>query len=151
LESLEESRQPHERLEAWQMVGQDPYALCRLVDDGCPHTEPVELRAPQEPYAGGPLPFSPRHTPSLADCYFVLALVHNAERRVGRFSPFPPDNERALIFYYAQLSHASRFSASDQLALDDCLARVEADLRETRQDQEPGPERDQSSEGQAKE
>jgi hypothetical protein len=82
----------------------------------------------QEPYDGGLLPFTSRYTPSLADCYFVLALVHNADRRgPGRINPFPPDDEEAIRFYYAQLAHVSHLSASDQLTLDDCLARVEAD------------------------
>jgi hypothetical protein len=63
----------------------------------------------------------------LADCYFVLALIHNADRRrPDRINPFPPDGEEAR-FYYAQLLHVRDFSARDQLTLEDCLARVEAD------------------------
>jgi hypothetical protein len=112
----------------WQFDRQDPYALCRLADDGCPQLEPQELGGGPEPYDGGALPFSSSHTLSLADCYFVLILVHNAERRSGRFNPFQTTDARAEIYYFAQLSTISQLSANDRVTLGDCLARVEADM-----------------------
>jgi hypothetical protein len=110
-ESYRESRQRHELWAAWHRV-----------EDG------------QEPYAGGPLPFSSRHPLSLADCYLVLALVHNAERRdAGRINPFSPDDEDGLRFYEAQQTHVHKLRQCDRMTLDDCLARIEA----TRPEQPP--------------
>jgi hypothetical protein len=101
---------------------------------------PPDFGSDREPYAGGPLPFSPRHELSLADCYLVLALVHDADRRDGgRISPFrcddgrgpaaDPDGVAESIFWVAQASHLPGLRAGDQGTLDECLARVEDDLR----------------------
>jgi hypothetical protein len=177
-ESFRESRQRHELHKAWQKGREEylsrawshrtarrrkpPAEGWELVQDRVFSSKgrktkrwveawvPPEFGDGREPYAGGPLPFSSRHTLSLADCYFVLALVHDAERRgPGRINPFPPEDVKGLNFYDAQLSHVCHLSASDQLTLEDCLARVEADLCETGQGQKAGPGRDQSGEGQA--
>lgn len=138
-ESFLESRLRHRQLENWQNARQQPcYALDRLADDGCPHVEVPELGDGQRPYAGGPLPFSSRHGLSLADTYFVLALIHDADRRdAGRINPFGPDagyeltilsaEEQEWRFWYVQALHVSTLRASDQVTLDGCLARVEAD------------------------
>ncbi len=145
-------------------------SLERLVDDGCPIVEPaaqgeglrlirgniplpdcsavkrVEVWVPRslvpgpEPYVGGPLPFSPRHRLSLADAYFVLAVVHDSVRRdAGLISPFDSDEyERAnwispdtqeSIFWYVMGGHVLKFRTTDQVALDECIARVIADLK----------------------
>jgi hypothetical protein len=93
---------------------------------------PPQFGDSQEPYVGGPLPFSPRHALSLADCYLVFALVHDAERRdASRIDPFPSGGEEGLRFYHANLTNIYGLSNRDQLTLDDCLARVEADLSAT--------------------
>jgi nucleoside phosphorylase len=138
-ESFQESRLRHKQLHDWQKDRQEPYALNRLADDGCPYAAP-ELRNGQEPYAGGPLPFSSRHALSLADAYFVLALIHDADRRdAGRINPFGPDDEPELtypsdagqewVFWHIMASHVSTLRASDQITLDNCLAQIEDDLR----------------------
>jgi hypothetical protein len=158
-ESLLESRERHERHRAWQ-AGRDRY-LAKAADDPAadgpdPPAEgwervlgrtfsatgkettlvavwvPPELADDQEPYDGGPLPLSPRHRLSLADCFFVLALVHDAQRREGRIDPFPPDDAGGLAFFAAQQSRVVSLSLRDELTLDDCLRRVEADLERDR-------------------
>ncbi len=128
-ESFLEIRQRNQRLEDRRISQQYPYALDCLMDDGCPQFGPPELRDDQEPYYGGPLPVSPRHRLSLPDCYLVLALVHDRERPDGgRIDPFPPDDEAGLWFHRIQQPRVFALSERDQLPLDDCLARVVADL-----------------------
>src|SRR5262249_19915902 len=128
-ESFRESRQRHSRLEVWRNAHQRPFALDRSVDDGCPEVQPQEPLDCQEPYSGGPLPFSPLHALSLADCYLVLALVHDAARPDGgRIDPFPSDDTQGQMFYAALKRHVCGLRQRDQLTLDDCLARVNAEL-----------------------
>jgi hypothetical protein len=78
----------------------------------------------------------------LADCYFVLALIHDAERRdAGRISRFGPDegnepqsfskDDQEWTFWYVMAKDAAKLSVSNGVTLDDCLARVEADLSES--------------------
>jgi hypothetical protein len=136
-ECFRESRLRHawfedhnERWPPGPIHGPERQALDRLADDGCPNAEP-EPEADQAPYVGGPLPLSPRHPLSQADCYLVLALIHDADRRDGgRIDPFGPGDEREMIFWVAVGSHLPGLRASDQVTLDECLARVEGDLRE---------------------
>jgi hypothetical protein len=89
---------------------------------------PPELGNDQAPYAGGPLPFSKRLMPSLADSYFVLALVHNNERRTGQITMFSPDDEDGLFFCRCQQEHITSCMEHDPLTLDDCIVKVAADL-----------------------
>jgi hypothetical protein len=133
----------------WEIDRQFPFALCRLADDGCPHADLQELTSEPEPYDGGPLPFSSGHALSLGDCYFVLVLVHNAERRSGRFNPFPSADARAEIYYFAQLSLVSQLGGSDRVTLDDCLARVEADV-ELEAGSPPPPKKASTESGEAR-
>jgi hypothetical protein len=91
---------------------------------------PPALAADQEPFDGPILPISSRCAPTLADCYLALALVHDAERRgPGKINPFEKKETAAKCCYHAQMSMVPTLSESDRLALDDCLARVEADLK----------------------
>jgi len=90
---------------------------------------PPEFDSSHEPFNGSLLPFSSGHTPSLADCYLVLAVVHDAERRgPGKIRPFPVDDIAAGCFFHAHMCNVEKLNESDQLALDDCLVRVEANL-----------------------
>jgi hypothetical protein len=100
---------------------------------------PPEFGDRQEPFAGGPLPLSPRHALSLADCYFVLALLHDSARRdASRINPFGcdidielpllSDEAKQLRFWFAMASHVATLRAGDQVTLDDCLAQVVTDL-----------------------
>jgi hypothetical protein len=61
---------------------------------------------------------------SLADCYFVLALIHDAARRdASRINRFGPDarEELSLLsddgqewsFWYVMASHVSKLSVKD--------------------------------------
>jgi hypothetical protein len=100
---------------------------------------PAHFGEDQEPYAGGPLPFSRRHRLSSADSYFVLALIHDAERQdASRISPFGPDDGQKLaiesedgqmwVFWHIMALRVPMLCARNQTTLDDCLARVVADL-----------------------
>jgi hypothetical protein len=83
----------------------------------------------------------------LADCYLILALVHNALRRdAGRIEPFGSDDQEGLRFYHAQLTGIHDLSNGDQLTLDDCLDRVQADLSEQAERRMASPSCGRSSE-----
>jgi len=94
-----------------------------------------ELGDGEEPYADGPLPFSSRHTLSLADCYFVLAVIHDTGRRHGLWiNPWHLDRGHSgdgieATTWAAQRSFVARLRAGDKLTLYDCVSRVDADLR----------------------
>ncbi len=91
---------------------------------------PPEFTQNNAPYNGPVIPFSSGYKPTLADCYFALAVVHDAERQGPRkLEPFAPDDMVAWVSYYAQQSNVVSLSESDRVTLDDCLARVEADLK----------------------
>jgi hypothetical protein len=95
--------------------------------------------AGERPYAGGPLPITLRHTLSLADCYFILAVICDNTRQDAKLiSPFGADDgdrpsagdpqaeERS--FWRGQRKEVERLRPADAITLDDCLTRVEADL-----------------------
>lgn len=110
-------------------------------------TVPPESADDQEPYADGPLPLSSRHSLSLADCYFVHALIYDAVRRdAAKINPFSPDEKYPLElteevnFWNAQSALLSQLRLTDQVTLDDCLARVQDDLAQL-----TAPPRDASS------
>jgi len=150
-ESFEERRKRHDQLEAWKKgrkkslsktLGKRSLWVQQSIVVRNPQTgiaEPTivdgrvspRFAEGQEPYAEGPLPFSPRHSPSLADCFLVMALLHDADRRdARRINPFS-SHQHGLTFYENQLSRLADLRGTDQVTLDDCLARVEADLGAT--------------------
>jgi hypothetical protein len=90
-----------------------------------------EFDKEKEPFNGPIIPFSPKHKPSLADCYFALAVVHDAERPdAGRIDPFEPGASIGYADFLVQMSNVAKLSKGDKWALGDCLARVEADLND---------------------
>jgi hypothetical protein len=104
---------------------------------------PSQLRADREPFDGPLLPFSSLHRLSLADAYFVLAVIHDAERqgpkKINPFTrnfaaaqcayyPFATDCLDAEIWYSAHESAAANLTESDRTTMDDCLALIKADL-----------------------
>ena len=46
----------------------------------------------------------------------------------GKIDPFPPEETGAICSYLAQMHAVANLRESDRLTLDDCLARVDADL-----------------------
>lgn len=118
---------------------------------------PSEFGVGREPYVGGPLPFSSSHNLSLGDCYFVLALIHDSERRdAGRINPFPFDfgdkpidsveEAKEWGFWYVMTSHLSKLRVNDQVTLDECLARVDAGLSPKRKKKSPDKKQPDSHE-----
>jgi hypothetical protein len=108
-----------------------PDETCEIVSK----TVPANLADDQEPYGGGPFPFSVRNAHSLGDCYFVLAIIHDEERRdSNRINPFfledrlEANTAYETNFWDAQSTHVSTLTIRDQMTLDDCMARVESDL-----------------------
>jgi hypothetical protein len=151
-ESFRESRLRYKRLQAWQKErdeylwrhrvsrrGKPPaegweWAQGKILSPKGRRTKVVESWVPpkfavgQEPYVGGPLPFSPRHKLSLADCFLLMALFHDYARQdAGRINPFSTA-EHGLTFYETQLSYLTGLLATDQVTLDDCLTKVAVNL-----------------------
>lgn len=149
-ESFRESRQRLERHRAWE-AERRLYSSCPRPFHCCERQEPPvegwvrvhlglgvrcwvppEIGDDREPYAGGPLPFSPRHVLTLADHYLVLRLIHDNIHRNNWIDPLPLDGDGWQIFVIAQrrnaadLVYATHLHFRDRLALDECLARVEA-------------------------
>lgn len=92
---------------------------------------PPKFAAERAPFAGPILPFSSQHPLTLADCYRVLAIVHDADRQEsGRIEPFSQDDLTATCAHAVAVSGVRDLTESDRLTLDDCLARVELDLRD---------------------
>jgi hypothetical protein len=98
---------------------------------------PPEFDEKRRPFVGTILPFSDRHTPSLADCYFVLALIHDAKRPDAfRINPVfddswgPLEEVREFAVWQSELKNLANLDLDAQLTLDDCMHRVEIDLKD---------------------
>jgi hypothetical protein len=112
----------------WQMeYGEGNAAAYRMVEGWFP----PDLLEKNKPYAFGPLPFTQQHQLSKAECYFVLALVHDATRRDGRrINPFDrSDESKESLHWFVQSRLVSDLGEHDQVTLDECLRHVEADLK----------------------
>jgi hypothetical protein len=107
---------------------------------------PRHLGDDRSPYQHGPLPLSRCHRLSLADFFFILALLHDHTRRDGgrRINPFDPDAEYEIeagpnvesnlkeleeaCYWQAQLTCLNSLESRDQATIDDAVAHVERDL-----------------------
>lgn len=121
--------------EGWRLV------MGRAFSSGGRQTKLVQAWMPPEfddehkPYAGGPLPFTARHSLSIADCHLVVALIHDAARPDGGRVLSSRQADRAdlsaaelreQIFYRVMAGHVSKLNGDDRVTVEDCLARVEA-------------------------
>jgi hypothetical protein len=93
---------------------------------------PPDLEIGKEPYAEGPIPFSRCLRLSMADCFSVLALIHDSGRSDGkRIIPFDLDEWNGETnFWYVRSGEVAKFCSRDQATIEDCFACVEADLRD---------------------
>ena len=142
--SFVESRKRHELNKAWRKKLDDYLILDGIFDFGqrrAPNRQPEGwawhgttwvppgLRPDDEPFVGPIVPFSSQHAPSLADCYFALAVVHDSERTgAGKINPFAADDTAGQLCWHAHFANLDGLRTSDRITLDDCLARAETDL-----------------------
>ena len=90
---------------------------------------PPKYADSQEPYIFGPLPFSSQLDLSLGDCYFVLALIYDPDRRDGKgINLFQANDLEGQRFWEGQLTCLKGLRATDALTLDHCLDAVGKDL-----------------------
>jgi hypothetical protein len=102
---------------------------------------PPEYADEQEPFVGGPLPFTRDYALTLADCYFVLALIHDCMRRdAALINPFDSTGKKSVqdydsfealkssVIWIVQARFVAQLGCLDSLTLDTCFAQVRADL-----------------------
>jgi hypothetical protein len=141
-EAFGENRERLARYQAWERRpgGGRPALPTAEELEQLPRWALFDIPGCNEPYVGGPLPFSPRHRLSIGDCFLVLAVIHDDRRRDGaRIDPFEADDKGAL-FFEAMRSHLAGLREEDRITLDDCLARALADLAAARPAPQAGGE-----------